>query len=94
MSDESEAQHEMFEHVIDDAAARRRARRQARRELLNKLPPKGRRPRCAHCSREMSPNLDWDGIDDKKFGYMGNNYFCTQGCGFLWALLRLAEDLK
>lgn len=91
MSDE---QHEMFDPPADDPFARRRASRAARKELLLRLPPKGRRPRCAKCNRELSPNIHWDGESEKKFGYVGNNYFCTQSCGFVWALDKLAEDLK
>lgn len=48
------------------------------------------RPKCRQCGKLLSAykyaDAEWNRGKDRRFGYEGNNFFCTLRCGFYYGL--------
>lgn len=69
------------------AAAERDEQRRAQRKVdMADLDPVGERPHCWMCRHQLRPYVYHALGDGKKYGYEGNNIFCSLRCGFRWAV--------
>lgn len=73
---------------LEREAARRKEAKELRAAELATLPPKGKRPHCRYCDHELGVYIFYAVDSERKFGYEGNNKFCTLRCGFNWAVAR------
>jgi len=80
------------EEIKSRIASERKADRDLRASA--KAAPKGKRPHCLYCRRELWL-YRWRKAGDKRlYGTYGDNRFCGQGCGYRWALNHTSDPLR
>lgn len=64
----------------------------------SRTPRRGKQPNCRRCGKPLWPYIyfghpDIDPKHEQKWGYNGNNVFCTLRCGYHWAMDRIKEGM-